>query len=55
MTEVDIVWHYENFPDIQVMVDEKILKENLDFSNPNHTERIKVIITETVLEFKRWL
>lgn len=55
MNEKDIVWHYENFLDIQVMVDEKMTKENLNPSNTEHTERIKEIITETVLEFKRWL
>ena len=55
MNEKDIVWHYENFLDIQVIVDEKMTKENLNPSNTEHTERIKEIITETVLEFKKWL
>ena len=53
MNETDIVWHYENFLDIQAMVDEKLIKENLNPSNTEHTKRIKEIITETVLEFKR--
>lgn len=55
MNEKDIVWHYENFLDIQAMVDEKLIKENLNPSNTEHMERIKEIIIETVLEFKRWL
>lgn len=52
MNEKDIVWHYENFTDIQFMVQEKMEDKKLDPTNPNHTEQIKNLITEVVLQFK---
>ena len=52
MTEKNIVWHYDNFPDIQFTVQEKMKEKKLDPTNPNHTDQIKNLITEVVLQFK---
>ena len=55
MSKVEIIWHYNRFGEIQIWVDEKIQKVNLNPNNQEHKEQIKEIIKETVLEFKRWI
>lgn len=55
MNEKDIAWHYENFPDIQLTVQEKMGEEKLDPNNPNHSQKIKDLITKVVLQFKEYL
>ena len=55
MSEEEIVWHYNEFVDIRILVDEKLEKNNLNPNNKEHREQIKEIIRETVLEFKRWI
>jgi len=55
MSEKEIVWHYNEFVEIQIEVDKKIQKSNITPDNEKHEEQIKEIIKETVLEFKRWL
>lgn len=53
MNESNIVWHYENFPDIQFIVYEKMEERKLDPTNPKHKEQIKNLITEVVLQFRK--
>jgi hypothetical protein len=55
MSEEEIVWHYNEFVEIQVWVERKLKEKNLNANNESHHEQIKEIIRETVLEFKRLL
>jgi hypothetical protein len=52
MDEKQIIWNYENFPDIKFKVQERMEEKKLDSTNPNHIERIKDLITEVVLQFR---
>ena len=55
MSEEEIVWHYNEFVEIQVWVERKLKEKSLNWDNKSHHEQIKEIIRETVLEFKRSL
>jgi hypothetical protein len=55
MSKEEILWHYNEFVEIQILVDKKLSKNNLDLNNEEHAEQIVKIIKDTVLEFKNWL
>lgn len=55
MSDEEIVWHYKEFDIIQIWVEEKMEKNNLNPHNVDHAEQIKEIIRDTVIEFKRWI
>ena len=55
MSKDEILWHYNEFVEIRILVDEKLIKNNLDLNNEEQAEQIVKIIKDTVLEFKNWL